>query len=79
MGILDIRNDAVYFDGSNTTNRILDVLEEERRRIICIDELGYNIPRTIISTTYYDVFPKDTLHSSPTILFLSIAKLVNVS
>jgi hypothetical protein len=29
MGILDIRNDAVYFDGSNTTNRILDVLEAE--------------------------------------------------
>jgi len=30
---------GVYFDGSNTANRILDVLEEERSRIICIDEL----------------------------------------
>jgi MoxR-like ATPase len=30
---------GVYFDGSNTTNRILDVLEEERPRVICIDEL----------------------------------------
>jgi len=39
MGILDIRKDAIYFDGSNTTNRILDVLEKERPKIICIDEL----------------------------------------
>ena len=39
MGILDIRKDAVYFDGSNTTNRILDVLEQERPKIILIDEI----------------------------------------
>jgi hypothetical protein len=39
LGILDMRKDAVYFDGSNTTNRILDALEEERPKIICIDEL----------------------------------------
>ena len=38
MGILDIRK-GVYFDGSNTTNRILDVLEEERPSLICLDEL----------------------------------------
>ncbi|MGC2572743.1 MAG: ATP-binding protein [Candidatus Nitrosopolaris sp.] len=38
-GILDIRKNGIYFDGSNTTNRILDVLEEERPKIICIDEL----------------------------------------
>src|SRR5215831_18088730 len=30
---------GVYFDGSNATNRILDVLEEKRPKIICIDEL----------------------------------------
>jgi Cdc6-like AAA superfamily ATPase len=30
---------GVYFDGSNTTNRILDVLEDKRPKIICIDEL----------------------------------------
>jgi MoxR-like ATPase len=36
---LEIRKDGVYFDGSNTTNRILDVLEEERPKVICIDEL----------------------------------------
>jgi hypothetical protein len=30
---------GVYFDGSNTTNRILNVLEEKRPKIICIDEL----------------------------------------
>jgi MoxR-like ATPase len=30
---------GAYFDGSNTTNRILDVLEEKRPKIICIDEL----------------------------------------
>ena len=34
-----MRKDGVYFDGSNTTSRILDVLEEERPMIICIDEL----------------------------------------
>ena len=39
LGILDMRKDGVYLDGSNTTNRILDVLEEERPTIICIDEL----------------------------------------
>jgi len=43
--ILEIRKDGVYFDGSNTTNRILDVLEEERSKIICIDELD-KMPRT---------------------------------
>ncbi|MFZ0221243.1 MAG: AAA family ATPase [Candidatus Nitrosopolaris sp.] len=44
LGILDIRKIGVYFDGSNTTNRILDVLEEERPKIICIDELD-KMPR----------------------------------
>jgi DNA polymerase III delta prime subunit len=38
IGILECRK-GVYFDGSNTTNRMLDVLEEERPRVICIDEL----------------------------------------
>ena len=38
LGIIEYKN-AVYFDGSNTTNRILDVLEEKRPKIICIDEL----------------------------------------
>src|SRR5215471_481765 len=45
QGVLEIRKDGVYFDGSNTTNRILDVLEEERPTIICIDELD-KMPRT---------------------------------
>jgi Holliday junction DNA helicase RuvB len=39
MGIINIRKDAIYFDGSNTTNRILDVLEEKRPKIILLDEL----------------------------------------
>jgi holliday junction DNA helicase RuvB len=39
LGILDMRKDRVYFDGSNTTNRILDVLEQERPKVVCIDEL----------------------------------------
>jgi len=30
---------GVYFDGSNTTNRILDALVEQRPKVICIDEL----------------------------------------
>src|SRR5215469_15028379 len=38
LGILECRK-GVYFDGSNTTNRILDVLGEKRPKIICIDEL----------------------------------------
>ena len=38
LGILDYKK-GVYFDGSNTTNRILDVLEEKRPKIICIDKL----------------------------------------
>jgi replication-associated recombination protein RarA len=44
LGILECRN-GVYFDGSNTTNRILDVLDEERPKIISIDELD-KMPRT---------------------------------
>jgi AAA domain (dynein-related subfamily) len=43
LGILESRK-GVYFDGSNTTNRILDVLEEKRPKIICIDELD-KMPR----------------------------------
>ncbi len=39
QGILEIKGDAVYFDGSNTTSRILDILEEERPKIILLDEL----------------------------------------
>jgi DNA polymerase III delta prime subunit len=38
LGIIEYKN-GLYFDGSNTTNRILDVLEEKRPKIICIDEL----------------------------------------
>jgi len=38
VGILICRK-GVFFDGTNTTNRILDVLEEERPKVICIDEL----------------------------------------
>jgi Holliday junction DNA helicase RuvB len=45
QSILEIRKDGVYFDGSNTTSRILDVLEKERPKIICIDELD-KMPRT---------------------------------
>jgi replication-associated recombination protein RarA len=44
LGILEFKKGA-YFDGSNTTNRILDVLEKERPKIICIDELD-KMPRT---------------------------------
>jgi hypothetical protein len=44
LGILEFKKGA-YFDGSNTTNRILDVLEKERPKIICIDEVD-KMPRT---------------------------------
>jgi DNA polymerase III delta prime subunit len=43
LGILQ-RRKGVYFDGSNTTNRILDVLDEKRPKVICIDELD-KMPR----------------------------------
>jgi hypothetical protein len=43
LGILECKK-GVYFDGSNTTNQILDVMEEKRPRIICIDELD-KMPR----------------------------------
>ncbi|MGB6533040.1 MAG: ATP-binding protein, partial [Candidatus Nitrosopolaris sp.] len=43
LGILESKK-GVYFDGSNTTNRILDVLEEKRPKIICIGELD-KMPR----------------------------------
>ena len=38
LEILELKH-GVYFDGSNTINRILDVLEQESHKIICIDEL----------------------------------------
>src|SRR5215831_17240527 len=38
LGILESKK-GVYFDGSNTTNRILDILEDMRPKIICIEEL----------------------------------------
>jgi Holliday junction DNA helicase RuvB len=38
-GIMELRKDAVYFDMSNTTNKILDILQEKRPKIICLDEL----------------------------------------
>ncbi|MGC1931448.1 MAG: AAA family ATPase [Candidatus Nitrosopolaris sp.] len=34
----------LYFDGSNTTNIILDILEERRPKIICVDEID-KMPR----------------------------------
>ena len=41
LGILEYadKKKGVIFDGTNTTNRILDVLEEQRPKVICIDEL----------------------------------------
>jgi hypothetical protein len=38
LGILECKKRG-YFDVSNTTSRMLEVLEEERPKIICIDEL----------------------------------------
>ncbi len=31
QGILDITKDGLYFDATNTTNRLLDVLNEEKQ------------------------------------------------
>ena len=47
QGILEMKS-GVYFDGSNTTNRILDVLQERRPKIICLDELeGRTVSREV--------------------------------
>lgn len=39
MEILRMEKETVYFDATNTTNRILQVLEEERPKIVLLDEL----------------------------------------
>jgi len=38
FAIIIKQQNAVYFDGSNSTNRILDVLEQERPKIILLAE-----------------------------------------
>src|SRR5215469_2331715 len=38
MEIMKAYKDAEYFDGTNTTSRILDILEEKRPKIILLDE-----------------------------------------
>ncbi|MFZ0513714.1 MAG: ATP-binding protein [Candidatus Nitrosopolaris sp.] len=44
LGITERERKGVYFDGSNMTNRILDILKEHRPKIICIDEID-KMPR----------------------------------
>ena len=40
MEIMKARNSkTVYFDATNTTNRVLQVLEEEKPEIVLLDEL----------------------------------------
>jgi hypothetical protein len=39
QGIMEMRKDAVYFDATNMTSKILDVLAEKRPKIICIEEI----------------------------------------
>jgi Holliday junction resolvasome RuvABC ATP-dependent DNA helicase subunit len=40
QGVMELRRkEAVYFDATNTTNRVLDVLQIKRPKIICIDEI----------------------------------------
>jgi len=36
--VIEEAGEGLYFDGTNTTNKILDVLNEERPNIVCIDE-----------------------------------------
>lgn len=40
QGIMEYEKDAVFLDGSNTTSKILDVIEEKRPKIILLDEIG---------------------------------------
>jgi MoxR-like ATPase len=39
LGIMEREENCIFFDASNTTNRLLEVLEEERPKIICLDEI----------------------------------------
>src|SRR5215469_16215341 len=39
LEIMKVYKDAEYFDCTNTTSKILDVLEEKRPKVICLDEL----------------------------------------
>jgi hypothetical protein len=51
LGILESKKgNGVYFDGSNTTNRILDVLEEKRPK------LSLGTPGPYIANWFNDVF-----------------------
>jgi holliday junction DNA helicase RuvB len=43
LGINEREDDCIYFDCSNTTNKTLQVLEEERPKIILLDEID-NMP-----------------------------------
>jgi SpoVK/Ycf46/Vps4 family AAA+-type ATPase len=36
--VIEEAGEGLYFDGTNTTNKILDVLNEEKPNIVCIDE-----------------------------------------
>jgi len=42
MEIMKAYKDVEYFDGTNTTSRILDILEEKRPKIILLDEAEKN-------------------------------------
>lgn len=44
LEIMKAHRNCVYFDATNTTNRILQVLEEERPEIVLLDELD-ELPR----------------------------------
>lgn len=44
LGIIEREPEAVLFDGTNSMNRILDVLYEQRPNIILLDE-AYKLPR----------------------------------
>jgi replication-associated recombination protein RarA len=39
LELMKTHKDAQYFDGTNTTSRILDILEEKRPKIILLDEI----------------------------------------
>src|SRR5215831_13541350 len=54
QGILEMKS-GVYLDGSNTTNRILDVLQERRPKIICID---FNPPISMSPYLTYDRYER---------------------
>jgi hypothetical protein len=66
MEIMEAREDkTVYFDATNTTNRILQVLEQEKPEIVLLDELAKLIFESPRDVTYGEMLSITKVTKSP--------------